>query len=487
MSDHDSARVRAEAELHRRGSELDYLADFERLVIELSGRFVDLSGVNLDDEINAALGAIGRFADVDRSYLFQFSQDGTRVSNTHEWCGDGIAPAMQRLQDVPVARFAWSMGKHRRGEVMHCDSLSDLPPEAGNERRELERQGVQSLVCVPLSCRGRVLGFAGFDSVRTRKRWRADDLKVLKIVGEMIAGAIERERATAALEHRVQVEQLVSGISKRFINVPIAQLDDAITGALGEIGRFTGVDRSYVFQLSDDGELMSNTHEWCRSGVDPHIQHLQRLRAREFGYSMRRMRRGRIFHVSRVADLPPEAAREREEFERERIQTLINVPVMARSRMIGFLGFDAVRAHKTWTSDDSRLLVLLGEIVANALDRKRMEERLQGSLREKEVLLREIHHRVKNNMQLINSLLYVQARALNDSADAAALDAFRQSRNRIKSMASIHERLYLSDDLAAINFDAYLRTLVPDLIGSYNDGKRVEWDARAPGVQLPID
>jgi two-component sensor histidine kinase len=487
MTDHNPVRRRTEAELERRGSELDYLADFERLVIELSGRFVDIAGGRLDDEINAALAEIGRFADVDRSYLFQFSEDGTRVSNTHEWCGEGIDTALQRMQDVPVSRFHWSMDKHRRGETMHCSSLAELPPEAASEREELERQGVQSVVCVPLSCRGKVLGFAGFDAVRTRKRWRDDDLKVLKIVGEMIAGAIERERAAAALEGRLYVEQLVASISKRFISVPIPRLDAEISRALREIGEFTGVDRSYVFQLSDDRQRMSNTHEWCLPGVEPQIQHLQDHPVQPFRYSMQRMRRGRIFHVDRVTDLPPEAAREREEFEREGICTLLNVPIMARSRMIGFLGLDAVRAHKTWTNDDIRLLVLLAEIIANALERKQVEERLQASVHEKEVLLREIHHRVKNNMQLINGLLYIQARALDADSDAAAIEAFRQSRNRIKSMATVHERLYLSGDLGAIDFEDYLRTLLPELIRSYNTGRPVRADVQARGIRLSID
>jgi two-component sensor histidine kinase len=202
---------------------------------------------------------------------------------------------------------------------------------------------------------------------------------------------------------------------------------------------------------------------------------------------MARMRRGEIFHVARVADLPPEAHTEKQEFEREGIRTLINVPMMARGSMIGFLGFDAVHNHVVWSDDDIRLLRLVAEILANALERKSAEERLQASLREKEVLLREIHHRVKNNLQVVHSLLYLQANAIAGEVDPLALDAFRHSQARIKSMAAIHDRLYRAVDLARIDFDDYLHALIPDLLRLYPGSERIAVHMVASGTRLTID
>ncbi len=97
------------------GSELRYLANFERLVIRLSGRFINLAPEELDEAITAALEAIGSFAKVDRSYVFLFSADGRRVSNTHEWCSAGIDPAMANIQDVSVDTYPWVMPKFSQG------------------------------------------------------------------------------------------------------------------------------------------------------------------------------------------------------------------------------------------------------------------------------------------------------------------------------------------------------------------------------------
>ncbi len=351
----------------------------------------------------------------------------------------------------------------------------------------MQAQGIKSLINLPLVCAGRTLGFVGFDSVRVRKTWQEDQIKLLKVVGEIIAGAIERARATTALTRQVQMEKMVARISTRFINVGAGQLDREIERALEEIGIFTNVSRCYLFQVSADRRHMSNTHEWCAPGLAPHIHRLQGLLIDEFGYSMDRMRRGEAFHVPRVDDLPAEAEREKLEFQREGIQSLINVPIMAKGDMIGFLGFDAVHARIDWSDDDIRLLRMIGEILANALASRSAEAQLEASLREKEVLLREIHHRVKNNLQVIHSLLYLQSDAIRDRVDPLALDAFRQSEGRIKSMATIHDRLYRDNDLADIDFEDYLHALIPDLVRLYDGRARIATEIRAHGSRLGID
>ncbi len=97
-------------------------------------------------------------------------------------------------------------------------------------------------------------------------------------------------------------------------------------------------------------------------------------------------------------------------------------------------------------------------------ERKEVEEQIQASLIEKEVLLKEIYHRVKNNLQVISSLLNLQSEYITDKHD---LEIFKQSQQRIESMAQVHEKLYQSKDLARIDFGEYIRDLVVSLFSSY--------------------
>ncbi len=100
----------------------------------------------------------------------------------------------------------------------------------------------------------------------------------------------------------------------------------------------------------------------------------------------------------------------------------------------------------------------------NINDRKLAEEQIISSLKEKEVLLKEIHHRVKNNMQIISSLLSLQSKHVKNKNE---MNIFKESQNRVRSMAIIHENLYKSGNLAKINFGEYIQKLVSGLFSSY--------------------
>ncbi|MFB3906263.1 MAG: histidine kinase dimerization/phosphoacceptor domain -containing protein [Acidobacteriota bacterium] len=118
-------------------------------------------------------------------------------------------------------------------------------------------------------------------------------------------------------------------------------------------------------------------------------------------------------------------------------------------------------------------------------DSKRTESQIKASLTEKEVLLKEIHHRVKNNLQIISSLLSLQARQMGNGKP---LQMFQDSQNRLKAMALIHERLYQSPDLSQIDFAHYARGLAEYLLGTYQiDGHRIQLDMQVEPVLMTVD
>lgn len=124
-----------------------------------------------------------------------------------------------------------------------------------------------------------------------------------------------------------------------------------------------------------------------------------------------------------------------------------------------------------------------GEVVIICTDitlRKQYEDELRSSLREKEALLREVHHRVKNNFQVISSLINLQ---LGDAEDPAPL---RDLQSRIQSMALVHELLYESEDLTSIDMGRYIERLTSSIVNSYHDGE-IELEVAVGDITLPLE
>ncbi len=185
------------------------------------------------------------------------------------------------------------------------------------------------------------------------------------------------KQARDKLQYRIAVEALLSSISTRFVNVVATATDDTITRALAEVGEFTKVDRCYLFLFSEDGLQMSNTHEWCAAGIEPAIGMLQNLSIDAFPWWMGRLRRFETIYIPRVAELPPEASALQEILQAQAIQSLVAVPVVFECSLVGFIGFDSVRAERVWAEEDVRVLHLLSEMFSNALKHKRAEEALR--------------------------------------------------------------------------------------------------------------
>lgn len=173
-------------------------------------------------------------------------------------------------------------------------------------------------------------------------------------------------------------------------------------------------------------------------------------------------------------------------------KSIICVPLKAKSKLIGVLEAINKVDETAFTEADELLLRIFASQAAMAIEnarlyselknrlkeetqmrkriaaqldeRKRAEKKIAQSLKEKEILLREIHHRVKNNMQVISSLLKLQSYRIKDKE---VLEIFRGSQTRIRAMALIHEKLYQSQDFTRINFREYLTSITRYLYQSY--------------------
>ena len=141
-------------------------------------------------------------------------------------------------------------------------------------------------------------------------------------------------------------------------------------------------------------------------------------------------------------------------------------------------------ANHQLIASEQQLKAANQQLQAEVTERARMEERIKASLKEKEVLLKEIYHRVKNNMQVISSILNLQSKHIEDKR---ALEIFRNGQSRIKSMALVHEKLYGSEDLAGIDFAEYTRSMTSNLFGLYQVSEAVRLKIDIKDILLNIN
>jgi PAS domain S-box-containing protein len=147
----------------------------------------------------------------------------------------------------------------------------------------------------------------------------------------------------------------------------------------------------------------------------------------------------------------------------------LGVPLKSKNKIIGVLVIQHYGPEQRLDEEAKQLLMFVSTQIAIAIERKQTDEQIKASLREKEILLKEIHHRVKNNLQIINSLLNLQAKFVTDHK---AHEMFQDSQNRVKTIALIHERLYQSNDMAKLDFADVVKSLAKDLYQTY----RANWE-----------
>ncbi len=245
--------------------ELQHQFKLERIVTEISTQFTSASKENVNLLINDALKKIGQLSEVDRSYVFIYSDDRSTMTNTHEWCNEGVNAEIENLRDLPVGIFPWWVKKLGKNQVIHFHDINKMPKAASAEKNILETQDIQSIMVVPINSEGKVIGFMGFDSVQTKKRWSESNIRLLRLVSEIFGKALKN----IELNEKIQKynEELEVLVKKRTDEInELAQLNKAIIDATGAI-IFTTDNKGLLLTLNPQAEKILEYSENEVSGI----------------------------------------------------------------------------------------------------------------------------------------------------------------------------------------------------------------------------
>lgn len=198
---------------------------FEEMLVRVSSNFVSLPPELIDDGINFALKSVGEYFEVDRSYLYRFSEGGKTYSNTHLWCKEGIEGYYKKNQDFPVNLTPWWVGELKSGRLINIADVIQMPAEAALDQADFLSEQIKSIFTMPLTLEGKVFGCFGFDTVNEQRNWTAEQVDLLQIVAELITGAIARHDADRQIRVLSFHDQLTGIYNRRYFEHEMERLD----------------------------------------------------------------------------------------------------------------------------------------------------------------------------------------------------------------------------------------------------------------------
>ena len=367
----------------------EQLYKFGEVLFELSARLISLSPFEIGREIKRGLALAGKFWNFDVIILDVLSDDGRTIQPLISY----EAPGIKKISKIGMTedRMPWIMAKINAGETISLECLPDDLPETAHVDREFcVEQSLKSCVSLPFKGTSSVRGVLSVLSYRKHCSWPEELMRMLHHLGDILAGALEREGAAERIEELLQFEHLLSEISATYINLPRDQLEKVIKNDLGRLGQLLGADRCLLYSLDKNGKKFSFTSAfaWWPKEDEADIEQINEWRDRDphffdkFNYYFERWLKGEIVSFTRLDELPDEAASIKEIYHRFGTKSAISIPVSVAGSTVGALVISTIRRHRSWPEDLVARLRLFGEVFANALMRKRNEEEIQQALSE---------------------------------------------------------------------------------------------------------
>jgi PAS domain S-box-containing protein len=171
---------------------LQYYSKFERLIIEISLKLMNANTQTLPDTMSFVIEELGKFMNVDRAYIFDLNHTTQTMSNSFEWCNQGILPVIDELQGIPFSKLPWWMDQLFQNLEINLDNIENMPPGSEAEGKLLKYQSIKSLLVVPITYEGKPQGFIGFDMVREYIHWEPEAINLLRMVSAMITSTYKK-------------------------------------------------------------------------------------------------------------------------------------------------------------------------------------------------------------------------------------------------------------------------------------------------------
>jgi formate hydrogenlyase transcriptional activator len=349
---------------------------FERLLFDISARFINISPGQIDQEIQNALRQILEFFQVDRCGLVRISPKETSWRITHVAYAPEVS-AIPQNTDLPTTMFPWIYEKiiHQH-EVVSFTTCDELPDEAAVDRQTYEGLEIRSALNIPILVGAEVDFTISINAVRKECAWPADYIPRLRLLGEILVNSLQLAQTRQQLKDRLRFEGLISDLSAGFVNISSEEIEDQINTCLQQITEFFAADRCTLGLFSEDESQLTRAFEYHREGIEPGPAALSRD---QLPWYIAQLSRGKFVVINRLEDLPADAEEERRLCLAKSMRSFLSIPMVSGGRTLGSCALVSVRAERKWPDDLVYRMRLIAEVIAGALARKHSEELLRES------------------------------------------------------------------------------------------------------------
>ena len=349
--------------------------------------------------------------------------------------------------DHPLVEYLHRLGR----PLLRLQPPPQLPAEA---QAFLDQHSIE--LSIPLIVGIELVGLYNLGPKLSGNAYNRHEVRLLHLLGQQAAVAVENSRLfQAEREQRSLAEALQEAAE---IVSSTLDLDQVLDRILEQVERVVTGDAFNIMLIEGGIARVVRWRGYERLGIAGRIASFS-IPIAEYPTLREMIPAGKPIVVPDTTADPGWVPLEGWEW----LRSYVSAPIRVAGLMGGFLNVDGTRPGQFGPAD-ARRLETFAHHAATALENARLYAEIKQSLEEKEVLLKEIHHRVKNNLQVISSLLYLQSKNIKDKGTLAV---FQESQNRVRSMALVHERLYQSPDLARVDFAGYVRSLANYLLRSY--------------------
>lgn len=450
--------------------------------------------LNLDYILNTSVNRVQAFLQTDRVVIYRFEPDGSSTIAVEVVSQPAFSISDRHLEDL-----ACMVDLSRRYQQGRTSAVSHLQAEeiAAYHQDFLAQIPVKAAMVVPILQDQQLWGLLIAQHC-TPREWQTFELDLLSQLADQMSIAIwqttlyaqletelaERRRAEQALAQQVQYEQLLQAISQQIRSS--LRLEEILEAAVTQVRQLLQVDRALVFHLNADGfgqvikEAVLPEYPVTAEMLFPDEQFPAECRA-FYQQGLPRM----------IADINQDILSEclvsfmhQIQVKSKMVAPIVQSYESGEPVVWGLLIVHACADYRQWQPAEVGLLQQVAVQMGIAIQQSDLYVELENQLKQKEILFKEVHHRVKNNLQVISAMLKLQARA---TQDAAILDVLEDSRNRLRAIALIHEILYQSNNLEHLAFHHYIQQLANTILATHSPRHQIRLTYQLQPVLLNLE